>query len=695
MREPQVSRPEIRGTRARGGLWRGDWTSRVALVAALVASLGAAAAVAVAAEATPAEVARAFGARPSVMDVSLSPDGTRVAYLGAASGRGTVLVVANVAPDMKDGKVAPAKSALYSNGNPWRLTGCLWVSNQRLVCTLRAVMLDKAGNVDLLPVSRLVAVDADGGNFKGLATPRNDNSRGYFLHDGNIIDLLPDEDGAVLMSRRYTPDMHTGSHVGSDTDGLGVDWVDTRTLAVRHLVSPVKDAFKYLSDGRGTVRLMGTIRHAGDGYQSGKLDFFYRARQGTEWRSFCEYDERDRGGFWPVAVDPDLNVAYGFRRSDGRVALYTKKLDDSLEEKLVFARSDVDVDGVLRIGRRQRVIGATYATDRRQMEIFEPKIKRQLEAVTRALPQQSLLRVVDSSVDEARLLLIAASDVDPGVNYLFDRTASKLETLLVVRNELEGYKHAAVKPMNYPSADGVSIPGYLTLPPGREDARGLPAIVMPHGGPSERDEWGFDWLAQFFAQRGYAVLQPNFRGSSGYGDDWFAQNGFRSWRLAIGDVLSAGRWLIKEGIADPARLGVVGWSYGGYAALQSAVVDPGVFKAVVAIAPVTDLEALVEERRNWEDFEVVKKMVGEGTQVREASPIRQIDKVTAPVLLAHGTLDQTVSFRQSQRMAEKLKATGRKVEYLSFKDLGHGLEDSAARAELLQKSDEFLKAAFQ
>ncbi|MEI9851159.1 MAG: alpha/beta fold hydrolase [Sphingomonas sp.] len=120
---------------------------------------------------------------------------------------------------------------------------------------------------------------------------------------------------------------------------------------------------------------------------------------------------------------------------------------------------------------------------------------------------------------------------------------------------------------------------------------------MPHGGPGARDEWGFDWLAQFFAARGYAVLQPNFRGSAGYGEDWFLENGFKSWRTAIGDVNDGGRWLVGQGIAAPAKLAIVGWSYGGYAALQSAVLDPELFKAIVAIAPVTDLGALKEESR--------------------------------------------------------------------------------------------------
>ncbi len=169
------------------------------------------------------------------------------------------------------------------------------------------------------------------------------------------------------------------------------------------------------------------------------------------------------------------------------------------------------------------------------------------------------------------------------------------------------------------------IPAYLTLPPGSADPHGLPAIVLPHGGPSARDTWGFDWLAQFFAARGFAVLQPNYRGSAGYGDAWFEHNGFKSWDIAVGDVVAAGHWLVHEGIADPSKLGIVGWSYGGYAALQSADVEAGLFKAIIAIAPVTDLAALKEEHRWWSDFRLVSAFVGDGPHMREGSPIFHAD----------------------------------------------------------------------
>jgi dipeptidyl aminopeptidase/acylaminoacyl peptidase len=263
-----------------------------------------------------------------------------------------------------------------------------------------------------------------------------------------------------------------------------------------------------------------------------------------------------------------------------------------------------------------------------------------------------------------------------------------------VRSELEGVNLAKVKPISYPADDGTMVPAYLTLPPGHEDAKGLPAIVLPHGGPSARDEWGFDWLSQFFANRGFAVLQPNFRGSSGYGDAWFQQNGFRSWPIAIGDILAAGRWLVNQGIADSSKLGIVGWSYGGYAALQSAIVDPGMFKAVIAIAPVTDLPALREESRNFSNFALVSQFIGDGVHMHEGSPIEHADKIKVPILMFHGALDRNVNIAQSQRMADRLKAAGARCELVTWDNLDHYLDDAGARAQMLSKSDAFLRQAF-
>jgi dipeptidyl aminopeptidase/acylaminoacyl peptidase len=606
----------------------------------------------------------AFGARPSVGNISISPDGTRIAFIAPSAARGSILFTMPIGADSK------SRPALSSGGKPFRLQSCEWVSNARLVCTL--FFMGRL-NHELAPFTRLIAVDADGGSLKILSQlPRY--GLGSQLGGGAILDLLPDEDGVVLMA------------------DSGVNRIDTHTLQKTNVEPAVGEVTTYVSDGRGNVRVMGVSAFSSSTQElKGVVNYLYRTSNSREWHAFGVFDEIKQTGFRPVAVDPELNTALGYKKKDGRWAFYKISLDGSLHEELIYDRPDVDISGLVFIGRRHRVVGVSYATDRPQVFYFDPAIEAVHAFLERALPNQPNVRIIDSSVDESKLLVLASSDNDPGTYYLFDRASKQLTPLLAVREKLRGLALASVKSVKYPTSDGTMIPAYLTLPPGRETTHGLPGIVMPHGGPSARDYWGFDWIAQFFASRGFAVLQPNYRGSAGYGDAWFEKNGFRSWPIAIGDVLDGGRWLIAQGIADSSKLAIVGWSYGGYAALQSAVVDPSVFKAVVAIAPVTDLKALKEERRNWTDFALMDEMVGEGPELRDGSPLQNAARIKVPVLMFHGTLDRNVGYKESERMAAALAAAHGRYELITFENLDHQLDDSEARAQMLRKSEVFLR----
>ncbi|HEX5238857.1 MAG TPA: alpha/beta fold hydrolase, partial [Sphingomicrobium sp.] len=208
--------------------------------------------------------------------------------------------------------------------------------------------------------------------------------------------------------------------------------------------------------------------------------------------------------------------------------------------------------------------------------------------------------------------------------------------------------------------------------------------------PSARDEWGFDWLSQFLAARGYAVIQPEYRGSAGFGDKWLMDNGFKSWRTSIGDVDAAARYLASSGMADPKRIAIVGWSYGGYAALQAAATDPSLYKGVVAIAPVTDLALLKQEAQDYTNADVVAKFVGSGPHVIEGSPLHHAADIKVPVLLVAGTLDANVAYEESAKMEDALQGAGAKSELLTFKGLDHQLDDSVARTEMLTKIGELL-----
>lgn len=506
------------------------------------------------------------------------------------------------------------------------------------------------------------------------------------------MDLLPGEDGAILMTRSYVPEAKIGSLIEKRLEGLGVDRIDTRSGSGKRVETPAKLAIDYISDGVGNVRVMGMQEIKGTGYSKGTYKFLYRPQGKSGWSDLSTYDVRDNSGFYPLAVDPQKNIVYGFEKTDGRDALVSISLDPALEKKVVFAHPQVDVTGLIRVGRDRRVVGASYALDHREAIYFDPTVSSLVTSLGKALGGKSI-HIGDMSSDGQKVLVWAGSDIDPGQYYLFDRTARKLSPLMPDRPELADRQLAKMQSVSFKAGDGVTIPAYLTLPPGKETAKGLPAIVMPHGGPEARDEWGFDWMVQYYAARGFAVIQPQFRGSAGFGEQWLMRNGYRSWRKAINDVVDAGRWLVAQGIADPARLTIAGWSYGGYAALQAQVIDPDLFKAVVAIAPVTDFGDRLRRAQFDSSYLVQQQRMGTGTEAEEASPSSHAAQFRAPVLMFHGTADGNVDVTQAKIMQGKLEGAGKRSRLVIYDGLAHGLNDSDARADMLQQSADFLLAA--
>lgn len=631
------------------------------------------------------EQARRFGALESVEQISISPDGAHTAFIGNHP-QGQMVFVADV-----DAGGLPASifTLPYNEGN---LTWCRWVSNGRLICEISYVV-DSTGTK--FGMTRLFAINSDGSQPVKLTAGTSDRALGYSLYGGDVLDWdVKDEPGSVLMMRNYVPESDIGSNIRRDDEGMGVELLDTVSLKRRKYELPRRDAREFITDGHGAVRVMGTLGSTEAGLKR-EIRYFYRKTGSREWLPLSTVDLLDprKVEFNPYAVDRSRNVVYGFGDNNGTKALFSISLDNPMTREVVLARSDVDIDQLVRIGREGRVVGASYATERRTVEFFDPELRKLRTALGRALPGNPDITFVDSSADETRLLLMASSDTNSGVFYIYDKTSRKLAELLPVRSELQGVALAPVKPVTYAAADGTQIPGYLTLPRG-STGKGLPAIVIPHGGPGARDEFGFDWLAQYFAARGYAVLQPNFRGSAGYGAAWYQKNGFQSWRIAIGDINDAGRWLVDQGIAAPKKLGIVGWSYGGYAALQSSVIDADLFKAIVAIAPVTDLEQLRQQSAGYGNFTLVDEYIGQGPHVREGSPAQNAQLIKAPVLMFHGTFDRNVDIDQSRLMEKRLRGAGKQVTLIEFPNLAHGLSDASARARMLSETDAFLRENF-
>jgi dipeptidyl aminopeptidase/acylaminoacyl peptidase len=630
---------------------------------------------------TLADPAAAFGARESILSIRLSPNGSRIAYVAPTRGQGAGLYVV----DLASGESTVAATA---DGEHQRLGGCGWVSDARLVCSVYVVQRVEGF---ITTASRLIALDADGRNIQQLGERDSAYQRYARFFGGAVIDWLPGEDGAILLGQQFVPEQRVNTRLERRENGYGVVRVDTRSLGRRTVVDPNPQAIDYVSDGQGTIRIMAVQPTRGEtGQLSNEIRYMYRAAGSNAWNDFGAYNVLTRQGPAPAAVDRTLNAAYVFDTLNGRRALYRVALDGSNRRELLVSNDQVDIDDLIRVGRSRRVVGASFVTERRQAVMFDPALSALTEQLSHAIPNLPQIRVVDTSADESKLLIWAGADTDAGRYFIYDKGSRRLDEIMLARPQLEGVTLAPMRSVTYRAADGTMIPAYLTLPAG-SDGRGLPAIVMPHGGPGARDEWGFDWLAQYYANRGFAVLQPNFRGSEGYGDAWFQQNGFQSWRTAVGDVNDAGRWLVSQGIANPARLAIVGWSYGGYAALQSSVLDPNLFKAVVAIAPVTDLNLLKEEYRYSNGFAQARDFIGSGAHIREGSPAQNAAAIHAPVMIFHGDLDGNVGVAQSRLMRDRLSGAGRQVELVVFPGLDHQLDDSDARARMLRESDAFLR----
>ncbi|MEA3043660.1 MAG: hypothetical protein QOH47_1498, partial [Sphingomonadales bacterium] len=518
------------------------------------------------------------------------PDGRHVVYLQPGAGRSIVVYASEV------GAQAAPRVVIRSAGNNERVRSCNFVANDRLICRISGIV-----EVDgvLASFSRLVSLDTNGQDLKLLSQTSSYYDARLRQSGGAILDWLPGADGEILMARDLIPEAgRIGTLVARTADGLAVDRVNVRTLASRRVEPPNPNAFYYISDGRGNIRIMATVGQRGPSEQlRAQTDYYYRTSASRDWRPLGSAGNQLPDSIIPLAVDPTLDAAYVLKRLNGRLALYRVKLDGSMATELVYANDRVDVDDVVRSSRGSRVIGVSYVEEQRRIVYFDPAYAAMARSLARAIPNLPLVDFGSASADGNQILVHAGSDSDPGRYYVFDR-GHALNAILIDRPELEGVALATVRTVTYPAADGAGIPAYLTLPPGRE-GRNLPAVILPHGGPSARDEWGFDWLAQYLANLGYAVLQPNYRGSAGYGDQWLQQNGFRSWRTSIGDITAGARWLAAQGIANPDRMAILGWSYGGYAALQAGATEPALFKAIVAIAPVTDLQQAKDDAAHY------------------------------------------------------------------------------------------------
>ncbi|MFU8843656.1 MAG: prolyl oligopeptidase family serine peptidase [Bacteroidales bacterium] len=367
------------------------------------------------------------------------------------------------------------------------------------------------------------------------------------------------------------------------------------------------------------------------------------------------------------------------------------------EIKVLYENPDYDVDRAFYSRKRKVLTSASYTSWKRERYFFDEETKALFDRLNSDLGAYEL-GITSSNKDETVYIVRTYSDRSLGSYYIYDKTTDVLEKIAEVSPWIDENEMASVTPVSYQSRDGLTIHGYLTLPKGytMETAKKLPVVVNPHGGPWYRDGWGFNPEIQFLANRGYAVFQMNFRGSTGYGKA-FWEASFKKWGLEMQDDITDGtNWLIEKGIADPERIAIYGASYGGYATLMGLVKEPELYAAGVNYVGVSNIFTFMQTiPPYWKPMlDMMYEMVGDPVQdsvlMREVSPVFHVDRITAPLFIAQGAKDPRVNKNESDQVVEALTERGVEVEYMVKDNEGHGFHNEENRFEFYREMEAFL-----
>ncbi|MEE8295324.1 MAG: alpha/beta fold hydrolase, partial [Sphingomonadales bacterium] len=375
-------------------------------------------------------------------------------------------------------------------------------------------------------------------------------------------------------------------------------------------------------------------------------------------------------------------------------ALYIYDMIDLEVKETLLSFDDRDVVNTVSDPYTGNIVGAYYHDNGNKYVYFDKDFKKFHAMVDKALPGTNEW-LTSRTRDGKRYLVYSSSDIDSGSYYYFDTETKQMAFLQARYPMLDPQLMSPMQEITYKARDGMEIQGYLTIPVGKE-VKNLPTVILPHGGPTARDYWGFDWLVQFLASRGYAVLQPNFRGSAGFGKD-FENAGKREWGLKMQDDITDGAlWLVEEGITDPERMCIFGWSYGGYAALAATFTTPDLFQCAVSVNGISDLYRLVTEESNFLGLSEWGEEIGDPqspsdkARMKATSAIENIDKIRMPVLLLANNDDTVVNYLQSKRFHDKMQKAGKYSEYIEMKEGNHSAGNEPSRLTILSNLERFL-----
>ncbi|MBV8329591.1 MAG: S9 family peptidase [Verrucomicrobia bacterium] len=443
----------------------------------------------------------------------------------------------------------------------------------------------------------------------------------------------------------------------------------------------------WTADHDGNIRVATTT----DGVNTSLL---YRKTENDHWRSVITTNFK--GSFTPQFFTFDNKALFGLSNiGRDKVAVVEFDPESGIETGVLFERPDVDVSR-LNFSRKRKVLtSATYTTWKEERHFFDPIAKELHETLARKLTRYDLY-LVSSNKEEDTFIVRTISDRSLGAFYLYDSRTESLSKIADRNPWLEEADLAEMQPIQYTARDGLVIHGYLTLPKGRP-ATHLPIVVQPHGGPWHRDIWGFDPVVQFLANRGFGILQMNFRGSTGYGRK-FWEAGFRQWGQRMQDDITDGaQWLIDRGIADPKRIAIYGGSYGGYAVLAGLTKTPDLYAAGVDFVGVSNLFTFLNTiPPYWQPYlDMMYEMVGnpetDRALLQENSPALNADKIKAPLFVAQGAKDPRVNINESDQIVDALKKRGIDVEYMVREDEGHGFKNEENRFAFYEAMEKFLE----
>ncbi len=613
-----------------------------------------------------------FARAPAIEHATISPDGARIAYVTEEDGQ-PLLVVINADTSVVE--------TVISSGET-KARDVRWAANDVV----------------------LFVVSETGGaySFRG----------DYEFSAAFAIDL-----GSSNVRPRQV--LRPGGDIDSQTNYagiVGIDWANERILLQAYsddalnlfAVNPRGGRPRRQERGMPSTRDWVTNAN-GDAvarldYSSDHNRLSIRVADGGIWRSAVqarvEVPTFSLGGLGP---DGESVAALTHAGPSWARGLYLLNTETGDADVALFAPDDIDVRSAIVDPYLNRIIGARYDEETPRTEWFDGDMAT-LQAELDFASAGAIVEIRSWSRDRNRILMRMHDESAPPTWFMVDIAAETARPMSSEYPELAGAVLAQRAPFSYIARDGVEIPGYLTTPASAGEAT-PPLVVLPHGGPESRDRGGFDAWAHFFASRGYAVLQPNFRGSSGYGGA-FTRAGYGGWGRGVmqHDVTDGVRALIEQGRVDPDRICIVGASYGGYAALAGAAFTPELYACAAAIAPITDLPDFLgwvrnrHGRRHWiyEYFEeITGGDVGGRTQLQALSPARHATSITAPVLLIHGRDDTVVPIDQSRTMERALRRAGGDVEFIELSGEDHWLSRTETRLQTMQALDAFLAEHLQ